>query len=529
MYDLIVAGGGIAGLYSIYTYIKNRNNKNYLNFKNDKILLIESSSRLGGRVKTIHNKGQTYESGAGRFSNNHVLLMELIKEFNLQNKIIPIKSKKVFIDTNHPGEQIPLTNQIDKVLRELNHYIKTKKLSQSQLLSMTLFDIAKEYSTELANDLINMYPYYSEVRVMNAFEGLKLMNRDFSSKVKYFVLAGGLEQLITHLENFINNNNKQKDRLVDVEIMLNTSLENINEIKSSYGHEIETKSDGHSQKFKTKNLYLAIPTKALLQIPYLIEHKMERYFKTVSPQPLYRIYVKYKTAFLDKQIITDSELRFVIPYNDKGLIMISYTDGDDTKFWLKQYIKSEDKLLEVLHKKLKEIIPDIKIPEVEWIDGGSSYWDAGAHYWKPRKQFINQLQLSHEIYHPFQNIWIIGEAYSDYQAWIEGSLRTSLKAVTDLNELYFIPNIKNISSGGSGSATDTKYTLEEVAKHNTKKDAWIIINGGVYDITKWIPQHPGGMIIMKGVGKDATELFKSIGHDNYAKEKLKTFKIGVLA
>ena len=522
MYDLIVAGGGIAGLYSIYKYIKNHKDNHRDSGVKEKILLIESSSRLGGRVKTTHNKGQTYESGAGRFSDNHHLLMELINEFNLRDKIIPLKPKKIFISSDHPGQQIPLTNQIDKVLRELSDYIKTKKLSQSQLLSRTLFDIAHEYSSDLANQLINMYPYYSEVRVMNAFEGLKLMNRDFSSKVKYFVLAGGLEQLITHMEQFINHNNKLIGRSVEVEIRLNTSLENINDINDindingTSGYEIETK---HNQIFKTKNLFLAIPTKALLQIPYLIKNKMERHLKTVSPQPLYRIYVKYKTPFLDKQIITDSELRFVIPYNDKGLIMISYTDGADTNFWLKHYIKSEDKLLEVIHKKLKELIPDIKIPEVEWIDASSSYWDAGAHYWKPRKQFTNQSQLLQDILHPSHNMWIIGEAYSDYQAWIEGSLRTSLEAIDELNQ----------RSNSGGGNTNTKYTLAEVAKHNTKKDAWIIINGGVYDITKWIPQHPGGMIIMKGVGKDATELFKSIGHDNYAREKLKTFKIGQLA
>ena len=520
MYDLIVAGGGIAGLYSIYKYIKNH--KGNLNLKKDKILLIESSSRLGGRIKTIHNQGQTYESGAGRFSNNHILLMELIQDFNLQDKIFPIKSKKLFMSLHHPGEQILLTNQIDKSLRELMDYIKNKKMTEDDLLATTLFDIAKEYSSKLADDLANMYPYYSEVRVMNANEGLKLMNRDFSSKVKYFVLAGGLEQLITKLEEFIHKNNKLMGRSVEVEIRLNTSLENIKEFKERNGYQIETSND--KEWIETRNLFLAIPTKALLQIPFLIKYKMERLLKTVSPQPLYRIYVKYKTAFLDKQIITDSELRFVIPYNKDGLMMISYTDGGDTNFWLKQYIKSEDKLLEVIHQKLKELIPDIKIPEVEWIDASSAYWDAGAHYWKPRKQYTNQSQLAFNLYNPFDNMWIIGEAYSDYQAWIEGALRTSLEAIEGLNGLHMLPQPKILEGGGM----NTKFTKEEVARHHTKDDAWLIINNGVYDITKWIPDHPGGMIIMKGVGKDATELFKSIGHDNYAKEKLKTFKIGTV-
>ena len=33
---------------------------------------------------------------------------------------------------------------------------------------------------------------------------------------------------------------------------------------------------------------------------------------------------------------------------------------------------------------------------------------------------------------------------------------------------------------------------------------------------------------MKGVGKDATKLFNSIGHDDYARSMLKKFQIGIL-
>lgn len=53
------------------------------------------------------------------------------------------------------------------------------------------------------------------------------------------------------------------------------------------------------------------------------------------------------------------------------------------------------------------------------------------------------------------------------------------------------------------------YTLSEVAKHKTKEDLWMIINGKVYDITNYRRYHPGGDKIMQGAGSDGTGLFSN--------------------
>jgi cytochrome b involved in lipid metabolism len=539
IYDLTIIGGGIAGLYTIYKYLKQNDTKET---KTKKILLLESTSRLGGRVKTIHNKGQTYESGAGRFSNNHHLLLELIKEFNLESKIFPIKANKIFIDEESKSHtQIPITNQTDKALQELSLIIKQKKISDEYLLSKTLYEIAKELSPKIADILDKFYPYYSELNIMNARDGLILMERDFSNNVKYFVLGGGLEQIIDKLVNYIK---KHKNVHIKLETPLAdiTRITKINQLNELDYYELKTFD---SKIYQTKNLFLAIPSKAILSIPFFNTNTntnnttlIKKLLKLVSPQPLYRIYAKYKESFLDKQIITNSELSFIIPYNQEGLVMITYTDGIDTKYWLKQYLKSKENLIEKIHQKLKEIIPDIKIPELEWIDGSTSYWDSGAHYWKPRKlkEYMDPEELEDKIRHSedLPNLWIIGEAFSNYQAWIEGSLISSSKAINELleeekqekkKEEQLDQKQKKVIGGNSKN----KFTLEEVSKHNKKDDAWLIINNKVYDITKWIPMHPGGMIIMKGVGKDATELFNNVGHDNYAKNKLKTLQIGILS
>jgi len=52
------------------------------------------------------------------------------------------------------------------------------------------------------------------------------------------------------------------------------------------------------------------------------------------------------------------------------------------------------------------------------------------------------------------------------------------------------------------------YTIEEVKKHNKKDDLWMVISGGVYNLTIYLDYHPGGVKkLMCGAGRDATELF----------------------
>jgi len=54
-------------------------------------------------------------------------------------------------------------------------------------------------------------------------------------------------------------------------------------------------------------------------------------------------------------------------------------------------------------------------------------------------------------------------------------------------------------------------TMEEVAKHTAPGNVWIVINGEVLDVTKWIPNHPGGeQAIMQYAGKDASEEWNMI-------------------
>jgi L-lactate dehydrogenase (cytochrome) len=54
-------------------------------------------------------------------------------------------------------------------------------------------------------------------------------------------------------------------------------------------------------------------------------------------------------------------------------------------------------------------------------------------------------------------------------------------------------------------------SMDDVAKHNSKEDCWVVLYGKAYDLTKFARVHPGGAkLIIDAAGKDATALFDPI-------------------
>ena len=73
------------------------------------------------------------------------------------------------------------------------------------------------------------------------------------------------------------------------------------------------------------------------------------------------------------------------------------------------------------------------------------------------------------------------------------------------------------------------YTYQEIAEHNSPKDTWIIIDNKVYDVSKFLDEHPGGdEIIYEQAGRDATEYFLDIGHSDDALKLLKSKCVGTV-
>ncbi len=65
-----------------------------------------------------------------------------------------------------------------------------------------------------------------------------------------------------------------------------------------------------------------------------------------------------------------------------------------------------------------------------------------------------------------------------------------------------VANTNQQNTGMSGM------TMSDVAAHSNASSCWSVIDNTVYDLTSWIPQHPGGQqAILQLCGKDGSEKF----------------------
>ncbi|KAG6865909.1 hypothetical protein C0991_010742 [Blastosporella zonata] len=76
------------------------------------------------------------------------------------------------------------------------------------------------------------------------------------------------------------------------------------------------------------------------------------------------------------------------------------------------------------------------------------------------------------------------------------------------------------------------YSRDEIAKHNKEGDLWIIIDGNVYDISRFKDMHPGGASVFLDEdipGQDATEAFYGLHrHEIITKPQYARLVVGVV-
>ncbi|KAI7900653.1 uncharacterized protein BX663DRAFT_458378 [Cokeromyces recurvatus] len=140
-------------------------------------------------------------------------------------------------------------------------------------------------------------------------------------------------------------------------------------------------------------------------------------------------------------------------------------------------------------------------------------------WYRVRVHLVKEPELALLFQHPTTLPGDVTLKDIDLPGWLEGEK----KEETPSAAATAAAATKEKSNDGKKLKT---YTLEEVAKHATEDDCWIVLNGLVYDCTPFLNEHPGGaQSIVLAAGTDCTDEFFAI-HSEKAINMLKKYLIG---
>jgi hypothetical protein len=400
----LIIGAGITGLYLAYKLLSR-------GIQATDIIIFEKSDRIGGRIYTHENHGYKYSAGAGRLGKKHKYVMKLIKDFNLEDQIINInKNNNYFVDGKLMNEPQLLKHYKSqyKSLNDLWGYAISKKVNLNKY-NLNNYNLHNYFSLILPTNEVELLKtslgYIAEMYDMNAYNGLLTLRKDFDIKNNdFYVLRDGISILSDSLCKYIEN--------AGVTIKLSSTLDDV--------YEANKYIIVNGVKYNYSKLYLTIKRKDYMDITYFKQY--EHLFNTVTDGKLLRIYARYKDVWFKNmpKTLVQNKIQFIIPIDyESGLIQISYSDSYNADFW--NNFKNDKDIMKYLTKILNEMFPEKNIKDPEWIT--MHYWEAGDHLWKVG---VDSKKIQKNIDDVFisKNIYILGEAYSDRQAWIEGAIET---------------------------------------------------------------------------------------------------------
>lgn len=365
MYDFIIVGGGISGLRVGIELLKKR-----------MTCCILEKYEIGGRVTTfkkfIPGFGVAqWENGAGRISTSHKKVLQLLKQYGLT--FVPHSSDSQYFSGTMTE------NHFNDLIRV---YIEPlKQLDPMILATHTLKELFDTLG--VPSSFYIQFPYFSEIHVLRADLALHAFQNEMG-----FGMFGSCKEGLSALIHAMYN------EFISLGGEVITGME----VFRIHKHTVFSK-----RVFHAKRIVLAVDSNALHSIRGIHAPVL----KYLAMKPLLRIYAVFKNPVVIPRIVTDSPIRYIIPITPH-IIMISYTDGDDTQFWKKKGQK------EVMME-LRNII-DVPDP----IFFKMHFWRNGCTYWLPGRYNVEQesaksLQIS-------ENVFVCGESFAVHQCWMESAL-----------------------------------------------------------------------------------------------------------
>ena len=398
-YDVVIVGAGIAGLYTALQLLKDTPTK--------RIIILEKYNYLGGRIVTHRGKYQ-WEIGAGRIAMDHAMIVGLLKDYGLH--IVPIGSESgsLFLENG------PKPNEFTELLS--TYMLPLQSLPSSVLQATTLGALLERvHGASKAKEFYRQFPYWGEVHTLRADLALQSFQKEFDGTMHFCVCREGLSTLVARL-------------VKDIEargciIRVNKEVVRIHERKDSVLLDIKGQ-----EPVEGDLCVLALHSEALRQIPFARKHMPA--LQHLAMEPLVRMYavfpVKKGQSWFSNlpKMVTNDIVRYIIPINPAtGVVMISYTDGDEARFWIDYQKKKGDRATQTaVMAHIRKLLPDIDIPEPYTFK--IHPWTNGCTYWTPGSYDVKE--MSRKAHQLTDRVYACGESISMKQCWLEGALESSV-------------------------------------------------------------------------------------------------------
>lgn len=394
--DTLIIGGGLAGL-SIAEYLADKTSHNK---HKHTVLILEQYKAWGGRALTYRDtkKDIQYEIGAGRIFHTHARVRALVDRFGLHT--YPISTEQTF-----NGHDNPFLHVFEPIRRLL------ETLPIEQLETHTINELVPK---EL-RDIFEYHPYWAEIHLLRADLALPLFAPKSTMGTQkandYYGIVEGIDAITTHLKDAAADKGvilKNRYKVTNIQ----RQADDLFEITGLRGK----KAEARPFKYQARRVIIATCRCGYSDLNIL---KGMPLMKQLATSPLMRIYAIYQPPLdIPKKVVTDSPLRYIIPINPKtGLIMISYTDGDDTNFWRSL---EGNALEETIQTELQKLFPDTTITKPTYLKKHD--WPNGCTYWLPGD--YDPVEASKSAHNPEPNLYVTGESVSMTQTWMEGALES---------------------------------------------------------------------------------------------------------
>lgn len=399
MYDFIIVGGGISGLYAAYQILKKTPQL--------KIAILEKEARIGGRVgsDSFHGIQIPIAAGVGRKSDTH--LIQLMKELKIEYTEHEYHSR----DLNpHP---IPVMDTIRKLRSEY-------RKNPSGAVGKTFREYAIQKLGKKTYNSFVISAGYTDYEQEDVYETLYHYNME-DNEPGWTVLYIPWNDLLDALIQKIGRTHIHTK--VDV-----TEIKSAGEVGEEY-HILSTK-DGH--EYNTQNIILATKICVVKDLIPGANQKNSLY-QQIHAQPFLRLYAKAseKSIPILRQYIpmtttVPGPIHKIIPMSPKkGIYMIAYTDNKGVSE-LANTVKNTAENRKIWARKIEDVF-GIEKNTLEFEDMKEYLWHCGTHYYSPfikSKGIHNRNDFLHHAQRPMEGVWVVGEMISRKQGWVEGALES---------------------------------------------------------------------------------------------------------